>query len=561
MGAPESFVDVLRETAQGARSGNGYTFLRDGEHDAQRLSYAQLERRALALAARLVERGAARERVMIILPAGLDYLVAFFGCLSAGAVAVPLAPPEATRPEPALAQARRVAAQSRPRLLLTSVELSDTLASIPAPLERLVVDGAAEAAELGFRPPPLGGDALAMLQYTSGSTAEPKGVALSHANLLANARAITKAFGVTPSSRGVCWLPPHHDMGLLGGILQPLVLGAETALMSPQAFLQRPLRFLEAITRFRATTCGGPTFAYDLLARRVPDSAKAALDLSCWEVAFCGAEPVRAETLDAFAAAFAGCGFRREAFLPCYGLAEATLLVTSSAPRRGPRALVLDPEALERGSAAPPSPGRQGRRFVSCGAPAEGVTLRVVDPETAAVCPGDRVGELWIRGPAVARGYWSDAEATRAAFDARSADGEGPYLRSGDLGVVRDGELFVTGRLKDLILIRGRNLYPQDLEATLERSHPAVRPGRTVAFGIRDGEERLVVACEVQRRSQEPPERLVETLRRAVAETHGVLPEDVVLLQPGALPRTSSGKPRRAICRALYLAGQLGAAS
>jgi acyl-CoA synthetase (AMP-forming)/AMP-acid ligase II len=551
-----TFVAALRERAAGPFAGNGYSLLADGESESERLSYAELDRRARALAVLLGEHGSqAGERVLLVLPAGLDFVSALFGCFYAGALAVPLPPPDPLKPATGLAQLARVARDAGARLAFSA----GGVAAGETPLLWLDPRAADPSAADAWSPREPEPAAPALLQYTSGSTSAPKGVVVRHSNLIANARAIQAVFGVSQESRGVSWLPPHHDMGLMGGILEPLWIGASTELMPPQAFLQRPLRWLKAITRLRATTCGGPNFAYDLLARRVPEAAKAELDLSSWSVAFCGAEPVRAETLDAFAQSFAACGFRREAFLPCYGLAEATLMVTGERTSPLPSLLSLDAGALEAGRLAPAAAGGAARRLVGCGRPARGVTVAIVNGDSRTPLPEGSVGEIWLKGPGVAAGYWNDAEETRRCFEAQLADGDGPYLRTGDLGFLSRGELVPTGRVKDLIIVRGRNLYPQDLEATLERAHPAVRAGRGVAFAASlPGGERLVVACEVNRRAKEPPAEIAEALKRAVATEHDVLPHAVVLLEPGALPRTPSGKPRRPLCRALFAEGRLG---
>jgi acyl-CoA synthetase (AMP-forming)/AMP-acid ligase II len=555
---PRTFVDALRDRAASTRAENGYTFLKEGEGPGERLSYAELDRRARALAALLQERGAAGERTLLPLPAGLDFITALFGCFYAGALAVPLLPPDPSKPAAGVSHLELVARGSGARFALSKggeLRRAQGLAT----LEWLDLDAVDAAVADFWRPPRLDEATPALIQYTSGSTSEPKGVVVRHSNLIANALAIQDVFRISQDSRGVSWLPPHHDMGLMGGILEPLLLGAETALMPPQAFLQRPLRWLAAITRFRATTCGGPGFAYELLARRVPEAAKAELDLSSWSVAFCGAEAVRAEVLDSFERAFAPCGFRREAFLPCYGLAEATLMVTGERAGARPTVLDLDPKALEQGHFEPAASSAPGRPVVGCGRPARGVEVRIVDPESREPRPVGHVGEVWVKGAGVAAGYWNEDEETRRSFDARLGNGEGPYLRTGDLGFLHKGELFPTGRLKDLIIVRGRNLYPQDLEATLERAHAAVRPGRAVAFSTTTAdEEQLIVACEVNRRIKAAPSEITDALKRSIAFEHGVLPHAVVLLEPGALPRTSSGKPRRPICRALFEKGRLG---
>jgi acyl-CoA synthetase (AMP-forming)/AMP-acid ligase II len=561
----KSFVEVLRARASGDAARRGFSWLVDGEAPA-RLSYAELDTAARALAVTLGERRAREERVLIVLDPGLAYVSALFGCLYAGALAVPLYPPDPLRPAAGIAHLERVAERTRARLILSTAAWRQRLleriepASPLRALEWFDMDAAGTSGAERWIDPGVAPEAIALLQFTSGSTAEPKGVAVSHANLLANARAIEQAFELTPESRGVSWLPPYHDMGLMGGILQPVYLGADTGLMSPQAFLQRPARWLKAISERRATTCGAPNFAYDLLARRVPEATKAGLDLRSWSVAFCGAEPVRAETLDAFAAAFEVCGFRREAFLPCYGLAEATLLVTGTRGPLGPCRKSVDVVELESGRAvALDAAGGAQRTLVGAGRPAAGIGVRIVDPDTARPCDPGTIGEIWVEGPAVASCYWEDARATAETFGAALAEGGGRFLRTGDLGFTSDGDLFVTGRLKDLLIVRGRNIYPQDVEESVQRAHPDVRPGRVVAFHVDGGDgEALVVTCEIARRVKGSHDEIEHAIRTTLATEHGLLPSAVVLLGPGELPRTSSGKPRRQACRALFALGKLG---
>src|SRR6202035_4988479 len=391
------------------------------------------------------------------------------------------------------------------------------------------------------------------------STSNPKGVVVTHANLVHNEEAICLGFGQTAASVIVGWLPLYHDMGLIGNVLQPLYTGATAVLLSPFAFLQRPRLWLETIDRYRGTTSGGPNFAYDLCVRKIGEAKRTGLDLSSWSVAFNGAEPVRAETLERFSAAFASCGFRREAFFPCYGLAEATLFAAGGDPASAPAVRAFRTGDLLRHEAVEAATGEASSRpRVGCGRPSPGQRIAVVDPESGAPCPPGRVGEIWIAGPSVAAGYWDQPPETERLFHARTTDGDGPFLRTGDLGfLAADGELFVTGRLKDLIILRGRNHYSQDLEATAGTAHPSLGDGTGAAFTVdSDGEERLVVVYEVDRHAARPGE-IAAAIRQVIAEEHEGPAWEVVLVPTGGGPRTTSGKVQRRACRDLYLSGKL----
>jgi acyl-CoA synthetase (AMP-forming)/AMP-acid ligase II len=569
---PASWIEVLRQRAESAPGQRAYLFLADGEREADFRTYASLERRALALAAALQHRELGGRRVLLLLPPGLEFVDAFLGCLCAGAVAVPAYPPTSGRAnDRTLGRLQSIVADARPAAVLTTSGLHDQIAPLAASLGAAclaaeeVVDDLADF----WLDPGAGPDTLAFLQYTSGSTAEPKGVMISHGNLLANEAMIQAAFGQTADSVIVGWLPLYHDMGLIGTVLQPLFVGAPCILMSPMAFLQRPRRWLEAITRYGATTSGGPNFAYDLCERKIAPEARAGLDLSTWQVAFNGAEPVRADTLERFARAFAPCGFRSAAFYPCYGLAETTLFVAGGGLGKEPVLADLDAEALAADRVVPadgaPADAGRVRRLVGCGhAWLEG-EIAVVDPDRGSEVPAEHVGEIWVAGPHVAQGYWGRRDDTARDFGARLAgpSGErGPFLRTGDLGFQRDGELFVTGRAKDLVILRGRNLYPQDLELSAERSHPALRAGCSAAFSVeRAGEERLIMVLEVDRGTPaEELEAIASAVRVAVTREHEARVEDVVLAPPGAVPKTSSGKVRRHVVRESFLAGEIAGA-
>ncbi len=565
--AESSLIQLLRGRALEHPERPAYTFLADGEEEGGRLTFAELDAQARALGARLQRLGLAGQRALLLYPPGLEFVSAFLGCLYGGVVAVPAYPPRSERMLPRL---RSIARDARPAVALTTSDLRARVEALAGRLPEmagaqwLATDGL-DAAGLAeeWEEPEIDGDTLAFLQYTSGSTAQPKGVMVTHGNLLHNEEMIQAAFAQSERSLIVGWLPLYHDMGLIGNVLQPLYVGASCVLMSPVAFLQRPARWLRAISRYRGTTSGGPNFAYELCVRKIPPAERHGLDLSSWQVAFNGAEPVRAETLERFAAAFAPCGFRREAFYPCYGLAEATLFVSGGAAGAGPAVGSFRPADLELGQvAATAALDPAGRRLVGCGRAWSETEIAIVDPATGRRCAPDRVGEIWVAGPSVAAGYWDNPAETARTFQARLAgetgEAGGPFLRTGDLGFLREGSLFVTGRLKDLIILRGRNHYPQDLEATAEESHPALRAGASAAFAVdAAGEERLVVVAELERRREAEAGAAAEAVRRAVAEAHEVRVHEVVLVRAGTIPTTSSGKIQRHATRDGYLAGEL----
>ncbi|NEO94729.1 MAG: AMP-binding protein, partial [Moorea sp. SIO3G5] len=406
---------------------------------------------------------------------------------------------------------------------------------------------------------------LAFLQYTSGSTGRPKGVMVTHGNIIHNQQLIQTAFGHSEQSIVVGWLPLFHDMGLIGNVLQPMYLGIPCILMPPVAFLQKPIRWLKAISNYRATTSGGPNFAYDLCLKKVQPEQLAFLDLSSWDLAYSGAEPVRAETLKKFGNKFANCGFNYRAFYPCYGMAETTLFATGGAKNKSPVIQGVLAGELEQNSVVETEiSSDESRVFVGVGRPYLNTTVIIVNPESLTPCEPGQVGEIWVSGESLASGYWNRPEATQETFQAYVANtGEGPFLRTGDLGFQLNGELFVTGRLKDVIIIRGRNHYPQDLELTLENSHPALRSHCSAAFSVeRSGEERLVVACELERTYLRNlnTEEVVKILRKAVSEEHDLQLYAVVLLKTGSIPKTSSGKIQRHACRTGFLNGSLDVA-
>ncbi|MEM8808433.1 MAG: fatty acyl-AMP ligase [Cyanobacteria bacterium P01_G01_bin.38] len=561
-----TFVDLLELRAHEQPDSLAYTFLNHGETEDSRLSYRALSERVKAIAARLQSIQATGERALLLYPPGLDFVAAFLGCLYAGVIAVPAYPP---RKNQNLSRLQTIVADSQASVLLTTDaylnKINQWLAqeSQFSDLHWLATDTIDVAHPPDWQKLDIKSDQLAFLQYTSGSTGEPKGVMVTQGNLMHNSAAIHWCFGHDAGSRGVIWLPPYHDMGLIGGVLQPLYGGFSVVLMSPVDFLQKPMRWLQAISRYGATTSGGPNFAYDLCVRRLKPEQLTDLDLSSWQVAFTGAEPVRAETLDQFSQTFEPFGFRREAFYPCYGMAETTLIVSGGDHRIAPVLKKIETEPLERHQVVDCQPqSRDGVQTVTgCGQSLPDQIVAIVNPDTLLPCSPAQVGEVWVAGPSIAQGYWHKPQETQAAFGHRLPDtGNIPFLRTGDLGFLDNDELFITGRIKDIIIIRGQNYYPQDIELTVENSHPALRLNSGAVFSVADkGQERLVVVHEVERthlRKLDVP-TVTGNIRQAVAANHNLQTYATILVKPGSIPKTSSGKIRRRACKAAFLTGGL----
>lgn len=559
------FPGTLTRWARDRGDATALIHLEAGERETERWSFAELSRRALTIAATLAAADLRGKPVLMIYPSGLDFAAAFCACLHAGAIATPI--PFLT-PRAALDRVRRIAAHTKPAAVLGiaraqssfRIDPSDVpeLAGIPWIMTDSLPDEVGACAPV---PSPWDPLAPALLQYSSGSTGQPKGVVISHANLHANLDMLSAAFGTDTGSVFVSWLPMFHDMGLVSALLHSLHVGAACILMPPAAFLQRPLRWLQAIDTYRGTVSGAPNFAYELCVDRAAGKDLSDLDLGSWSLAYCAAEPVRAGTMARFADRFAGSGFRRNALFPCYGLAEATVFVSGPGERTGVRTLDVDARALARNEISPAIDEEPHRTLVGCGRSWLGQTAVIVDPETCRPVPENRIGEVWVAGPHVAAGYWNAPESTSAGFGAVLAGTTEPlFLRTGDLGAMIGDELYIAGRLRDLIIVRGANFHPQDIEATVAGSHPAFAADRAAAFCIDvDEAEQVVVACEVSRHHLRTldGQALAAAAVEAVNREFGIRLYDLVLLSPNALPLTTSGKVQRRQCRQSYLDGTL----
>ncbi|PSF37401.1 AMP-dependent synthetase [Aphanothece hegewaldii CCALA 016] len=546
-----TLVDLLQYRANEQPEQIAYYFLSDGETEEISLTYQALDLEARKIAAQLQSLNLSQKQAILLYQPGLELICAFFGCLYADVVAIPAYPPQYNQN---LSRLQGIITDSQASVILTTTAL---LKDCPDPnLSYLISDRLSDYSAHTWRKPKIDSDTLAFIQYTSGSTGSPKGVMLSHGNLLHNSRLIYQGFEHSSQSKVVSWLPPYHDMGLIGGILQPFYGGFPVVLMSPVSFIRKPIRWLQAISRYQATTSGGPNFAYNLCLEKITPQQKATLDLSSWKLAFIGAEPINPKTLDQFAEAFAPCGFRRDAFYPCYGLAEATLFVSGGAKNKPPIIKTLDSQALQQNQVLLASNHSKSQNIVSCGQIYPEQKVMIVDPtkegSISKPLQDGEIGEIWVSGASVAQGYWKNPEKTKETFQS-IIEGQS-FLRTGDLGFLQNGKLYVTGRIKDLIIIRGQNYYPQDLEQTVEQCHVAIRLGCCAAFSISEGEEQLAIAAEIKRESirQLNLEEVLTAIRSAIAQEHGLQIHTILLLKQGSIPKTSSGKIQRHACQNQY---------
>jgi acyl-CoA synthetase (AMP-forming)/AMP-acid ligase II len=557
-----TLIDILDRFAETHPERLSYAFIEE-DGTSQSRTFAELRDRVQAVAATLQPQIGRGERALLMYQPGLDFIEAMLACFALGVVAVPVQPVQNRRVVGKLAN---IMDDADSRFVLTNGATEQAirlvLPDLALPEASWIRTDAigAEAGE-GFQRPRVDGEELAFLQYTSGSTGIPKGVMVTHANILHNEAMIQRAFGHDASSVVVGWLPVYHDMGLIGNIFQPLYMGIPSVLFAPMQFLVSPVSWLRAISRWGATTSGAPSFAYEHCVQRITEEDMQGIDLSSWRVAYNGAEPVKAHVIEAFARKFAPYGFRREAFYPCYGMAEATLFVSGGQPGTPPTTLPVNADQLTRNQVVPDP--ASSTMLVGCGQVHGDHQAKIVDPESRRVLPDGQIGEIWLAGPSVAAGYWGKPALTEEAFRAYTGEGAGPYLRTGDLGFWHGGELFITGRLKDLIIVRGENHYPADIESTVYRGQEALRSGNVAVFAVESGNSTQVIAvAEAERRvlaKLDAPalQSIVAKARKDVSETHGLRLHDLILIRPSTLAKTSSGKIRRSHCRDLYMAGAL----
>lgn len=548
----EDFVELLNLRACLEPNATAFVFF-DSPESKVEVTFAQLNKNARAIAAELQKYHAMGESALLLYRPGIEFITAFLGCLYAKVIPVPVHPVRNPRE---ISRLEGIVQDANPRFILTTSQWFDHFQKIYRSLPFasnvawLSTDEISPEASDNWQLPPIKGSDIAFLQYTSGSTGQPKGVMVTHANLIHNQQMIKEGFQHSKDTVVVGWLPLYHDMGLIGNVLQPLYLGIKAILFPPTLFLRSPITWLRTISQYGATTSGGPNFAYEMCVRKITDEQMQDVDLSSWQLAFNGAEPVKADVLQKFTAKFQKYGFKPEAFYPCYGMAETTLFVSGGNPQEKPMLLGVDEQELENNRLKVVT-NKPQKMLVGCGKIHGRQTVYIVNPETCTRCQPDEIGEIWIAGDSVTAGYRNLPQKTQDSFQAYLTTGEGPFLRTGDLGCFQDGELFITGRLKDLIIIRGRNHYPHDIENTVEKSHASILSGGTVALEI---ENKLIVVSEIQKAMVKTLDYqgLLTTLRKRISDLHGLRLHDLVLIASGTLPKTSSGKPRRSHCKSLY---------
>ena len=565
---PKTLVELLRTRAVKQSDDHAYSFMINGKKPSEPLTYAALDQQARAIASHLQHYKAEGERALLLYPQGLEVIAAFCGSLYAGVIAIPVPPPESGRLKRTLPRLRSIVKDAKATIALTTASIFELIATVKDEFPEFEsmrwIDTATINPDLAeeWVDPQVHPDQLAYLQYTSGSTSTPKGVMLTHYNLMHHCRYLKEACGYDTDSVSITWMPYFHDYGLVEGMMVPLYNGHPCYVMSPFAFIKRPLNWLKNISTYKGTHSQAPNFAYDLCIRRIKPQQIAELDLSSWQAAGNAAEPINPQVMAKFMDTFSPCGFKWEAFAPSYGLAENTLLATTKPKGTKPVFLAVETAAMEQNRVVVADFEQpEGTRIIAgCGKKVCDTEIAIVNPDTSIRCAEDEVGEIWIKDPSVAQGYWQRPDVTKATFCAYIQDTEeGPFLRTGDLGFIHEGELYITGRIKDLIIVRGTNHYPQDIEWSVQELHPALRADYGAAFSVEaEGEERLVVVQEVERRSGNiDTETIIADIRQEIAEQHEIQVYGVVLAKPGNILKTASGKIQRRACRDKFLQGTL----
>ena len=557
-------VTLLKENAERFAGKDLYALLEDGINETARITHDEAFNKARIIAGKLQKHGSKGDRVLLLFPTGLEFVVSLFACFLSGLIAVPAYPPHRKK---ANQRFLSILNDADPAIILTTDRIRGDISHFDSDRKLLTGKKVLVYEELNFdwaedwMDPKVGTDDIALLQYTSGSTGRPRGVMVSHANIIHNSECIKRSFGFDENLIGMNWLPNFHDMGLIGCLIQPAYVGGMNIIIPPLKFIQQPLNWFKNISKYKATNAGGPNFSYEYCIDKINDQELDDLDLSTVSTMFCGSEPIRKKTLDQFTAKFDRASFRSQQFYPCYGLAESVLIVTGGDFRAEPIYLELDTRAMEENKVVAAESGRDSRTLTACGYPWLGMSVSIVNPETKIICPKGEIGEIWAKGPSIAQGYWDNAEETEKTFKAYIEGTEdGPWLRTGDLGFIHKGQLYVSGRIKDLIIIRGSNFFPNDIEHSVENSHNALRQNSGTAFSAEiEGEEKLIIIQEVERTHMHDfnEEEVFEAIRNAIFADHGIQPNKIILVRMGSIKKTSSGKTQRFAMRTVWANNEL----
>ncbi len=567
--SPDAFpvkdmVSLLLKNADRFEDKALYIFLDNGQNESMRVSYRDVVNKAKAVAAELQENGEKGNHILLLFPAGIEFIVSLFGCFLAGMVAIPAYPPRRKKVDPRFLS---ILHDAKPSTILATQQIHADLEQVDtngARLDKvrtLIYESIQSNQEHEWINPGVNGDDILLLQYTSGSTGTPKGIMVSHWNMIHNSECIRRSFGFDENMIVVNWLPNFHDMGLIGNLIQPAYVGGSVVTMPPIKFIQEPLNWLKSISEYKGTCSGAPNFAYDYCVDKIPNDADENLDLSSLNVLYSGSEPVRKKTLERFCTRFKGAKFTAKQFFPCYGMAETVLIVTGGDYKADPVYFNADVKALEENLIVAAKDGQESRPITACGFPWQGMSVCIVNPETKTGSPSRKIGEIWVKGPSVTLGYWNKSKETKETFHAYiEGSDDGPWMRTGDLGFIHDGQLYVSGRLKDLIIIRGANFFPNDIEYSVENCHPALRKNASTAFSMDIGdEEKLIIIQEIERAYMHDfnEEEIFESIRKVVFEDHGIQADKIILARMGSIKKTSSGKTQRFAMRKIYSDGEI----